>query len=71
MTYELHKGSDDLKIKTLEEINNDITRGDFINLIMLSSDLVTVIVKNFLNLDAKIRELASRAMVITSTKNKI
>jgi hypothetical protein len=63
MTYELHKGSDDLKIKTLEEINNDITRGDFINLIMLSSDLVTVIVKNFLNLDAKIRELASRAML--------
>jgi hypothetical protein len=71
MTYELHKGSDDLKIKTLEEINNDITRGDFINLIMLSSDLVTVIVKNFLNLDAKIRELASRAMVIFLTKNKI
>ena len=71
MTYELHNEPDELKQKTLEEINEDLARGDNINLILLSSDLTTVIIKHFLHSNGKIRELASRAIVIFFRTKKI
>jgi len=62
MTYELYSADDILIKKTLEEINLDFHRGDNTNLMLLSSDLLSVIVLHFLNPDNVIRELASRAI---------
>lgn len=63
MTYELSKADDILIIKTLEEINLDLRRGDNTNLMLLSSDLLSVLIIHFLNPDDTIRELSSRAMI--------
>lgn len=63
MTYELCNADDILVIKTLEELNLDIRRADFTNLMLLSADLLSVIVTHFLNPNETIRELASRTMV--------
>ena len=64
MTSETYYQSDILKIKTLKEINEDLRRSDFTNLMILSSDFISVIVSHFTHQDDEIRELASRAMVI-------
>ena len=63
MTSETYYQSDILKIKTLKEINEDLRRSDFTNLMILSSDFISVIVSHFTHQDDEIRELASRAMV--------
>lgn len=63
MTKDLVTESDILQLKTLEEINLDFSRGDFINLALLSSDLLDALVKHFRNPLDSIRELASRAVV--------
>lgn len=62
MTYELYNSDDILIKKTLEELNLDLRRADNTNLLLLSSDLLSVLVIHFLNPDNQIRELASRAM---------
>lgn len=72
MTYELCNADDILVIKTLEELNLDLRRADFTNLMLLSADLLAVIVTHFLNSNNTIRELASRAMVyITNNINDL
>lgn len=63
MTLETWNESDILKIKTLKEINEDLRRADFTNLMNLSSDLVSVMVKLFQHEIDEIRELSSRAIV--------
>lgn len=47
MTSETYYQSDILKIKTLKEINEDLRRSDFTNLMILSSDFISVIVSHF------------------------
>jgi len=64
MTFELYHEDDILKLKTLEEINEDFRRGDNINLALLSSDLLSVLVGHYKNEDNGIREMSSRAVVI-------
>jgi len=63
MTLQLVDATDILKLKTLEEINEDFKRGDFINLALKSSDLLTIIIKHFKDKDDQIRELASRSVI--------
>lgn len=63
MTKDLVTESDELKLKTLEEINLDFHRADFINLALLSSDILDALVRHLRDADNSIRELASRALV--------
>lgn len=64
MTFELFNADDILVKKTLEELNLDLRRADNTKLMLLSSDLLSVLIIHFLNPDDVIRELASRALVI-------
>jgi len=63
MTKDLVCETDILKLKTLEEINEDFRRSDFINLALMSSDLLSVLVDHLRDKTDSIRELASRAIV--------
>ena len=47
MTRQLVQEADILKLKTLEEINEDFRRSDFINLALLSSDILAVLICHF------------------------
>ena len=63
ITREIKLSSNILKLKTLEEINEDFKRGDSIVLALKSSDLLYGLIQHFQDEDTGIRELSSRAVV--------
>ena len=64
MTRELNEGSDILRLKTLNEINEDFRRSDSITLAILSSNILLVLLNLIKHEDNQIRELSIRAIVI-------
>lgn len=70
MTKDLVLESDILKLKTLEEINEDFRRADFINLALMSSDIISVLINHLRDKSDSIRELASRSIVTFTHKYK-
>lgn len=62
-TLELARASDVLKTKVLTELNEDVRQADKINLMLLSSDILTVLISLLQNPDDTIRELTSSILV--------
>ncbi|EGR29633.1 rtdr1-prov protein, putative [Ichthyophthirius multifiliis] len=69
MARQLVQETDILKLKILTEINEDFRRSDFINLALLSSDILEVLIKHFQDKSQNIRELASRSIVQVCSLN--
>ncbi|CAD8075607.1 unnamed protein product [Paramecium primaurelia] len=67
MTNQIFASEDVLKLKNLEEINEDFHRGDFITLALLSSDILDVLMSHLSNSHEQIRELSSSAIVLISS----
>jgi len=49
MTEELDVSSDVLKLKTLEELNDDFRRADKVTFALLSSDILKVLIKTLVH----------------------
>ena len=63
MARDMEEVSNVLKLKILNEINEDFRRADFVTLAILSSHLIQNLIQHFKDHNDEIRELASRSLV--------